>query len=207
MRRDRSRRSRRRRSWLRRGGELVAFVALAAVLLLTWPQSLGGRVAYVMVSGHSMEPTMHLGDLVVLRGQSDYRVGEIVGYQVPNGEVGAGATVIHRIVAGNARTGFTTRGDHNNYNDSWHPHPTNIVGTRWALIPGVAHVFSNLQGPLPLATFAALLTALATYEMLKPRAGRRRTTPARRDESFTPTTNGISAQTVERAGTLNSTPD
>jgi signal peptidase I len=168
--------SRARGTWLRRGGELLALVALTAVLVCTWPQSLGGRVAYIMVSGHSMEPTMHLGDLAVLRRQSTYRVGEIVVYHVPDGEVGAGALVIHRIVGGSARSGFTTRGDHNGYDDPWHPHTNNIVGTRWALLRGAAHYFSDLRGPLPLATFAAALAMVAAYGLLKPR-GRPTATP------------------------------
>ena len=171
--------SRCRHPRLRRTGELVAFAALAAVLFLTWPQSLGGRVAYIMVSGHSMEPTMHLGDLVVLREQPAYRVGEIVAYHVPDGEVGAGAIVIHRIVAGNAQKGFTTRGDNNSYRDAWHPHTTNILGARWTVLPGAANVFTRLRSPFALATFSAILTALVAYELLKPR-GRHRTTPARR---------------------------
>jgi len=144
-------------------------VAVAAALFVTWPQSLGGRVSYLMVSGHSMEPTMHVGDLAVIRGESEYRTGEIVAYRVPKGEVGAGAVVIHRIVSGNGRTGFTTRGDNNRYNDSWHPRAADIIGARWTLIPGAGSTFSQLRGPLPLAAFAALLTMLASYELLRPR--------------------------------------
>ena len=180
-----------RRSWIRRGGEIAAFVALASALFVTWPQSLGGRVAYVMVSGHSMEPTMHLGDLVILRAQSAYHVGEIVAYHVPAGEVGAGATVIHRIVGGNARTGFTTRGDHNTYTDPWHPHTTDIVGTRWTLVPGAGNTFARLRGPLPLATFAAIMAALASYELLKPRPRKREPSHVGSEPLPTPSTTSV----------------
>jgi len=142
-------------------------VALATVLFTTWPQSLGGRVAYIMVSGHSMEPTMHTGDLAVIRAESDYHIGEIIAYRVPQGEVGAGVTVIHRVVSGNAHTGFITRGDNNPYNDPWHPRTANIVGARWTLIPGAANVFSHMRGPFPLAAFAALLTMIAASGLFK----------------------------------------
>jgi signal peptidase I len=158
-----------RRSPRRRAVELAALLVLGAVLFVTWPQPLGGRVAYIMVSGHSMEPTLHLGDLAVIRADSSYHVGEIIAYRVPNGQVGAGVTVIHRIVGGNPQTGFITRGDNNHYDDPWHHHPTEIVGARWALIPGAANALSRLRGPLPLAAFAALLTILAAHELFKQR--------------------------------------
>jgi len=158
---------RRERSALRRAGTIVALLVAGAFLFLTWPQSLGGRVAYIMVSGHSMEPTMHIGDLAVIRAEPDYHVGDIIAYRVPDGQVGAGVPVIHRIVGGDARTGFITRGDHNPYNDPWRPHPSQIIGARWALLPRVATVFSHMRGPLPLAAFAALLTMIAATGLLK----------------------------------------
>jgi signal peptidase len=164
------------RSRLRTIVNLASFAALVGLLLVTWPQSLGGLVAYIKVSGHSMEPTMHLGDLVVIRSESQYHLGEVIAYRVPPGEVGAGVTVIHRIVGGGVRAGFVTRGDHNHYDDPWRPRPAQIVGARWARLPGAANLFSRVRGPLPLAAFAALLTMLTVAELLKPRRRRPSTT-------------------------------
>jgi len=125
-----------------------------------------------------MEPTLHLGDLVVIRSQSHYHRGEVIAYHVPPGQVGAGVTVIHRIVGGDEHKGFVTRGDNNHYNDPWRPGAAQIVGIRWGRIPGAANLFSRLRGPLPLAAFAAALTMLAAAELLKPRRGRRAATPS-----------------------------
>ncbi|MBV9368836.1 MAG: hypothetical protein JO074_03325, partial [Frankiales bacterium] len=41
----------------------VLLIAALGLLAMMWPQSLGGDVAYVRVDGHSMDPTLHLGDL------------------------------------------------------------------------------------------------------------------------------------------------
>jgi signal peptidase len=139
----------------------VLLALFAVTMFVTWPQTLGGRIAYVMVSGHSMEPTMHLGDLAVIRSGSSYHRGEIVAYRVPKGQVGEGALVIHRIVGGDARRGFVTRGDNNDYVDPWRPHPGDIVGTRFALLPRAASLFERLRGPLPLAGFAAVAAVVA----------------------------------------------
>ena len=175
MRTDRPRRARdttRRRS-LRAVASIALFVALGALLIVLWPQSLGGDVGYIKVSGHSMEPTLHLGDLVIIRSESSYHRGDVIAYHVPAGQVGAGVVVIHRIVGGNAHAGFVTRGDNNHYDDPWRPRPAQIVGARWTRIPGVANLFSRLRGPVPLAAFAALIAAMGAAELTKPRRVRR----------------------------------
>src|SRR5947208_4675826 len=97
----------------------LAFVA--ALLWFCLPQGLGGRAGWVLVSGTSMLPHLHTGDLVLVERQSSYRIGEVVAYRVPNGEVGAGHVVIHRIVGGNGKTGWTMQGDNRTAADLWHP--------------------------------------------------------------------------------------
>jgi signal peptidase I len=176
MRRDRRReRAAAARRRVKRWLTVLSLVAFAAGGFAALPRQLGGRMTYVIVSGHSMEPTMHLGDLAVIRSAARYRIGEVIAYRVPGHAFDSGAVVIHRIVGGNAHTGFTTRGDNNNYNDPWHPHPTDALGTRVARVPGVGVAFSHLRGPLPLAAFAGLLGMIAAFEVAKPtRADRRR---------------------------------
>jgi signal peptidase len=156
----------------------VLLVVVGIALALTWPRTLGGQVSYTMVAGHSMEPTMHYGDLAVLRSRHTYRVGDVIAYRVPSHDVGGGSTVIHRIVGGSGQTGFTTRGDNNSYDDVWHPKTGDVVGARWVLLPGVATAFTHLRGPLPLALFAAGLAAMAACrEGALPRRRRRRRAP------------------------------
>src|SRR5437899_6149235 len=87
----------------------LAFVA--ALVWFCWPQGLGGRSGWVMVSGTSMLPRLHTGDLVLVERQSSYHAGEVVAYHVPKGQVGAGHVVIHRIIGGNGKTGWTMKGD------------------------------------------------------------------------------------------------
>jgi signal peptidase I len=152
---------------------IAFYAAAAAVALLLWPQTLGGRVTYVMVSGDSMLPTMHIGDVAVMMRRGGYDVGDVVAFRVPKSEVGAGAQVIHRIVGGDGRRGYVTRGDHNDYRDPWRPTDGDIVGERITVIPRAGWVFSRMQGPLPLALFAAVLVVVACSA----RPGRTRRAP------------------------------
>lgn len=104
------------------------------------------------VDGVSMTPTLHNGDLAVVERHEAYHVGDVIAYRIPDGELGAGSKVIHRIVGGNGVTGFTTKGDHNTYPDYfWHPKTADIVGRVWFHVPGLAVTFANLHRPVPLA--------------------------------------------------------
>ena len=82
-----------------------------------------------MVSGRSMESTLEDGDLVITREHSSYHVGEIIAYQVPDGDPMAGLRVVHRIVGGSAADGYVTRGDHRTSVDPWRPRPDDVIGS------------------------------------------------------------------------------
>ncbi|SRR6266516_3999947 len=134
---------------------LVAQLALVATLL--WfglPQSLGGRAGWVLVSGTSMLPRFHTGDLVLVEHQSSYHVGEVVAYRVPKGQVGAGYTVIHRIIGGNGRTGWTVKGDTRTAPDLWRPTNHDVIGAKFLRIPDAWLVLRFLHTPLLLGLLA-----------------------------------------------------
>jgi signal peptidase I len=154
----------------RHGSANAAFtlVVLAAALMWTFtlrPQSLGGPVDYVMVQGVSMVPTFHSGDLVLAWRQDSYRKGDVVAYRVPEGEVGAGSILLHRIVGGSAGSGFVVQGDNNPAPDDWRPRPADIVGKAHLRIPGGGRLFAFLHAPVPLASLA---TGIAVAFMVVP---------------------------------------
>jgi signal peptidase len=132
---------------------------LAFVALLLWfclPQTLGGRADWVLVSGTSMLPRLHTGDLVLVEHQSSYHVGEVVAYRVPKGQVGAGYVVIHRIIGGNGKTGWTMKGDNRTAPDLWHPTDRNVVGAKLLRVPDAWLVLRLFHTPLLLALFAGV---------------------------------------------------
>lgn len=118
---------------------------VAIVLVLGWiflaPPLLGGRTSYVIVNGNSMHPTYERGDLVLVRRQSNYQVGDIVTYRHP--EIGA---VIHRIVdVDGAR--FVIQGDNNSWLDSYRPLPSEVIGNEWVRLPKVGKAITWARGP------------------------------------------------------------
>ena len=143
---------------MRRWVSLSLAVATVWLLWTAWPQSLGGRVAYVRVDGWSMNPTLRNGDLVLVKRQTSYRLGDAVAYRIPRGEFGAGALVVHRLVGGDGTTGFVTRGDNRNINDSWHPRTQDVVGRVRFDLPGAGDRFAQASQPVWIGALVALTT-------------------------------------------------
>jgi signal peptidase len=135
----------------------IALVVLALVFwaLFLCPQSLHGRAGYVLVSGRSMLPRYHTGDLVLVERKSSYHVGEVIAYRVPKGAPMAGAQVIHRSVGGDATHGFLVQGDNRTAPDVWRPKPSDVVGAKTLRIPNAVLVLQFLRSPVLLALLAA----------------------------------------------------
>jgi signal peptidase len=147
------------RAVLKRAWEIGSIVLVIGACVF-WamflrPQSLGGPAGYVLVSGKSMLPLYHTGDLVLVRHQSSYKTGDIIAYRVPQGDAMAGSQVIHRIIGGNATHGFVVQGDNRTGADVWRPKPADIVGSASVHIPHAIIALQLLRSPLLLALFAA----------------------------------------------------
>jgi signal peptidase len=135
-------------------------VAVALGLLVAWaltlrPQMLGGPATFLVVRGMSMLPAYDTGDFVILHEEPGYAVGDVVGYRVPEGEIGAGRIVLHRIIDASPR-GFVLQGDNNDAPDPWTPTPSDVAGRLWIVLPGVGRAIAWVHEP---ATLASLLTA------------------------------------------------
>jgi signal peptidase I len=122
-----------------------------------------------------MEPTYHTGDLVISHRQSSYAVGDVVAYEVPGGDVGAGLTVIHRIIGGSPTTGFITQGDNNPEPDDWRPKVADVEGKAWMVVPKGGRILTFLHAPIPLAGLAAAVVVMwIVYQEETPSLRRRR---------------------------------
>jgi signal peptidase len=164
---------------LRRPANIAFAVVLVAVVSVWWvalrPTSwFSGSATFITVKGTSMLPTLKTGDFVLAEAQPTYRVGDLVVYRVPKGQIGAGDDLIHRIVAGNATTGFTLKGDNNPAPDPWTVPRSDVLGKEALVIPGFGSTLLVLRSPL----FAGLAAALiAMWLVISPPEWMRRRKP------------------------------
>lgn len=152
-------------------------IAIAVVLFGVWfvmfrPTVLGGPATYVVVSGTSMEPTLHGGDLVVLRERDSYGVGDVVSFRIRDGEPGAGHDVIHRIQAEDA-DGYVTQGDNLDGADPWRPQDSDVSGELWLHAPAAGSWFALLRSPVVIGLLSGIAATYMVY--------RRPTTTDRRE--------------------------
>jgi len=103
-----------------RWGATVAL--LCAGLFLLWPARFGGRAAFVVVQGNSMEPAFHSGDLLYARRSGGYRVGDVVVYRAERGGM-----VVHRIRSVTADGRYVLRGDNRTNDDGGSPTADDVV--------------------------------------------------------------------------------
>lgn len=129
-------------------GWLVLVLLLVAWAVTFRPTQLGGPATYIVVSGDSMEPVLHEGDLVLLRAQKTYDVGDIVTFAVPKGEPGEGALVIHRLIGAEGEA-WIPQGDNRDVADAWRPTDDDIKGELWMHLPrGGERLMTIMQPPL-----------------------------------------------------------
>ncbi len=150
---------------LNRAPSIVAAVLSVFLSLMGWlvfaPAQLGGSVTYVIVNGNSMEPGFHLGDLVLVRPETIYRVGDAVTYR--NEELGT--FVFHRIL-GKELDRFILKGDNNAWIDSYRPRQDEIVGKLWVSVPKFGKAIEWVRVPLHMALTIGLLVGILMSGMI-----------------------------------------
>ena len=137
-------------------GGIVSLALLAGLWLVLAPLQVGGSTSYVLITGTSMEPGLHAGNLVLARAQRSYAVGDAVLYRSST----LGRPVLHRILA--IQDGrYSFKGDNNNFVDPGSEASSAIVGIRWARIPWAGTAVGWLTTPLHAGLFGGLAALFA----------------------------------------------
>lgn len=100
-----------------------------------------GYSQYIVTSG-SMEPEFSAGDMILVKSEDSYQLGDIVAFSDSNG-----ATVTHRII-GSVEEQFITKGDANNIEDSELLAPERIIGKLQVVLPDVGDAVTFLRSPM-----------------------------------------------------------
>lgn len=152
--------------WLATAG---TFVVVVVWVWLMWPMSLGGRTALVFVSGESMSPALEHQDLVVVRNDVGFGVGDVVVFAIPGDGPGAGRWVVHRVVD-QVGDGYVMQGDNRDWIDPWRPTDDDVVGTVVARWPGGGSVIRSVMvlALQPWVWFVA--SASFVFWLIRPRS-------------------------------------
>lgn len=148
----------------------MAGLGLVALGWLTLaPTALGGSRTYVTTYGTSMEPTLHRGDLAIVRPQPTYRVGDIVAYRSRT----LNRLVLHRIIGRDGER-FLVKGDNNSWTDLDRPTAADLVGTMERRVPGLGKAVQRAGSPPAVAS----MVMVAFFPLAKSDRRRRRNAAA-----------------------------
>ena len=144
---------------------------MITIWVLFSPINIGGKTAYVILSGNSMQPKFSLGDLVLTHAQENYIVDDAIAYEHP--EIGY---VFHRVISLDEKGNFILQGDNNSWEDTYHPNKNAIVGKLWIHIPGLGKNLENLRSPWGFAILAIVFSFLLFMVVVPPekKRGRRK---------------------------------
>ena len=135
---------------------------LIALTIALWvifaPTKLGGRASYILVSGGSMEPNFHRGDLVITQKSKSYQVGEAVAYHDPLLD----GVIYHRIVE-DADGRYILQGDANDWLDNHEPTNEEILGKEWIYLPGFGSILETARQPAWLVTIAVVFVLMTVW--------------------------------------------
>ena len=147
-------------------GLIFATVACIVAFL-----SVRGTLPFMPIYGHSMDPTLQSGALLMIEpiNPQDVKVGDIIVYSVPSmvrSYYNYPPTVSHRVIQINTvpSLGFRTKGD-NTGEDPFTIRPEDIRGTVGRQIPylGLPLLFFQSQQGMIFAIVAIALLALFLY--------------------------------------------
>jgi len=119
-----------------RGFKFVGYVFATVMLTFSVLSSAGVTKARIVLT-QSMEPTINSGDIVLSLNPDRLppKVGDIVTYTGRRFDGTAVASFTHRIISGDAKTGFVTKGDNNPAPDTQQPTLADISGVIFYTIP------------------------------------------------------------------------
>lgn len=141
---------------------VISIVLLVFLGLAVWPTSKGGPLTFAIVSGESMEPGYHTGDLLIaVRKFDGYQVGDSIVYMVDDERLRG--RVVHRITAELPNGNFLTRGDNKPFNDPWEVRSEWILGEVKLLIPQVYTALRIMASPIFLGTIFGLFVVLLLW--------------------------------------------
>ena len=152
---------------------LIVIVLLVPAVIYVAPFLVGGSFSSVVMGG-SMEPTIHVGSIVIVRKvkPEDVRVGDIIAFKT--GE----SKTIHRVIDKVAEGGsfyFRTKGDANEDPDPWIVKPEDVLGKLQLTIPYYGYLIWFAQTPFGIVLFilvpAIILIANEVRNIIKRRKG------------------------------------
>jgi signal peptidase len=152
---------------------IIVVALLVPAIIYVAPFLVGGSFSSIVLGG-SMEPTIHVGSIVIVRSvkPEDVKVGDIIAFKT--GESKTIHRVIDKVVEGGSFY-FRTKGDANEDPDPWIVKPEDVLGELQLTIPYYGYLIVFARTPFGIILFilvpAIILIVGEVRNILKYRRG------------------------------------
>jgi signal peptidase len=127
---------------------IIILLTLVAVFLAATILPIPGNIKIFTVMSGSMEPTIKIGGIVVVKPTLNYKVGDIISFSA---DINVKSSITHRVTAINqkgSQTIYTVKGDANDVPDSNPVKKENVIGRVLFTIPWIGYALVWARQPL-----------------------------------------------------------
>src|SRR3990167_5952476 len=141
-----------------------AVIFLIIVLLLFALFPIKGNYQIKIVKSGSMEPSIRVGSIVVIKPSSNYTVGDVITF---GKDTKTDIPTTHRIVSSRAQDGvilFTTKGDTNEDKDTNEIRQSDVNGRVLFDVPYFGYIIDLARKPLGFIVLIIIPTLIVVYD-------------------------------------------
>jgi signal peptidase len=145
---------------------ILGILLIIGALLVFSKFPIPGNYKIMTVLSGSMEPTVKTGSIVVVKPEKNYKVGQIITFQLPRYKV----PITHRIFEiDRAQTPpvYITKGDANNSPDSWRISENQIVGKVLFSMPYLGYLVDFVKKPIGFITLIIIPAGLIIFDEIR----------------------------------------
>jgi signal peptidase len=145
----------------------IALVVAVALLLIVSTFPIAGNFKVLTVISGSMEPAIGTGSVVVVKPESDYKIGDVITFG-PYSKTKAPTTHrIHDIKVVEGQVVYITKGDANNAPDPREIQKKDVVGKVLFSVPLVGYIVYFAKQPLGLALIIIVPAVIIIFDEIK----------------------------------------
>ena len=141
---------------------LLLLLIILGVLIAVSAFNIDLPIKTYAVQTGSMEPAINTGDLIFVKKENSYEVGDVITFQSGSGD--GGKVITHRIEAMNEDGTYVTKGDANSVSDVDVVSKENVIGKYFFRIMYVGYIINFAKTPLGFFLLILIPAMIIAYE-------------------------------------------
>jgi len=146
---------------------VLVFVIFVAGVLIVSSLPITGNIKLLTVISGSMEPTIKLGSVVLIKPEQDYKIGHIITFGKDTKTEKPTTHRVYDIKVEGGQVVYITRGDANNAPDSKEITNKDILGKVLLVVPYAGYVVDFARKPLGFVVFIIVPAVLIVGDELR----------------------------------------